>query len=226
MVCIRRMALGLVAVSAMTAAGTGAASAAQPPLTLSVPAIEGRPILPGAQLEGEGNFQLAFKLGSQEVSCNQPEGLHFQGAVVSSNEAVDRLSITEATTEERVCEAPGIEATLYQRTSQLLLSVSSSGDAILTSGSEENIRMLLQVFRGQQELQCVFEKHRLKGSNTATVNQEPLNFAFSAETASNQLQLNEAASTAGCPNAIKVGLESTRIVSTSEREELLERIGT
>jgi hypothetical protein len=78
--------------------------------------------------------------------------------------------------------------------------------------------------RGEQELQCVFEKHKLKGSNTATTSQEPLRFAFSAETASNQLPLNEAVSAAGCPNAIKVGLESTSIVSSLEGEELLQQI--
>ena len=221
---IKRMTLGLVAMSAMAPAATGAA-AAQEPLTLSLPALEGRPILPGAKLEGEGNFQLAFKLGSQEVRCDQQEALRFQGAVISSNKARDRLSIMEPTTEERVCEAPGVEATLYQRTSQLVLSVSSGGDASLTSGSEEDIKMALQVFTGGKELQCLFEKDRLRGSNTATTNQEPLRFAFSPETASNRLRLNDAASTAGCPKAIKVGLEATHIVSALEREELLEQIG-
>jgi hypothetical protein len=222
---IKLMTLLVAALSAMTAAGTGAAAAAKGSLTLSLPGAEGRPILPGARLEGDGSFQLAFKLGGQEMKCDQREGVHFQGAVTSSNEAKDRLAITELITEERVCEAPGIEATLYQRSPTLVLSVSSSGDASLTTGSEENIKMALQVFVGERELQCLFEKPRLKGANSATPNAQQLTFAFSAQTASNHLTLNEAGSTPGCPSAISVGLESMHIVSALEQEELLEQKG-
>lgn len=225
---VKMSILAVIGVVAMAAVGAGVAFAAAP-LTLSVENLEGRPIAPGAHIEGAASVEGTFEINKQALSCKDFEGLQFGGEVVSSNEPKDKLEI-KPRHNQILCEAvaPGIEALLFEENPELILSVSSKGTAKLGGGSE-NVKMVLEGFIGTKAFKCAFEKTSpFKGTNTATAKQAELGSVFSEERPASRLRFTEVGSTNApptCPARIKVGLSVQSLFRAPPQEEaILEEI--
>lgn len=210
--------IGVVLVSVLVAAvfAGGSSASASKVLTLSAEELEGEALQPETSFydNEDGAVYYSFTLKRVKVKCEDKDALlGLEGTLVSNAEPIDTLHISEGWEEFSECASHGIEAELSPLSLPWKLRVGANGRAELTSAKPGHfeVAMFVSIRTRSEELNCVFERPALNGTNTATSAEKALVVDFPLTR--NKFALN-AESSSGCPKTLKAGFDATGLTAS------------